>query len=83
MVDKCAVSVFFMNRLVHAYQAQYSNQDLLLKVGIKVNAKDKIKPGFNATYRKYNSPLLSEALMNAGRGKFRNILKGDESKKGQ
>jgi hypothetical protein len=81
LIEKCAISVLKLNRLVNAYQTLYINQDLLEKVGIIINAKEKLFSGFNKFFKNYQSPLLDGALETKLGKMFQRGLKKDRTKK--
>ena len=81
LIEKCALPLFKINRLVNSYQTLYINQDLLEKVGIIINAKEKLFNGFNKFFKNYKSPLLDGALETKLGKMFQRSLKKDRTKK--
>ena len=62
LIDKCALPLFKMNRLVDAYQALYENQEFLERLGIKINAKQKLVKSFKIALHRFKSPFAGETL---------------------
>ena len=81
LIDKCSDSVFTMNRLLNSYNTLYKNQPLLMKVGIIINAREKLPSTFFKAFGKYQSPLLDTATTLTWKGGFKRSLVDDRANK--